>query len=91
MFTLDVRYHGNGHGNWDELTKTCYMVVNIPNRAGHGNFDELTKTCYNGSKHTPQGPHFHPFRSTMSRLKVVGDLKIPIGKQWLLFKILILF
>ena len=31
-FTLDVRYHGNGHGNWDELTKTCYMVVNIPHR-----------------------------------------------------------
>ena len=29
-FTLDVRYHGNGHGNSYELTKTCYMVPNIP-------------------------------------------------------------
>ena len=30
LFTLDVRYHGKGHGNWDELTKTCFMVFNIP-------------------------------------------------------------
>jgi len=32
-FTLDVRYHGNSHGNWDELTKTWYMVKNITQRA----------------------------------------------------------
>ena len=32
-FTLDVRYYGNGHGNWDELTKTFYVVVNITHRA----------------------------------------------------------
>ena len=36
--------------------------------------------------YTPWGPNFHPFRSTMSRLKVVGNFKIPIGKQWLIFK-----
>ena len=29
-FTSDVRYHGNGYGNWDKLTNTCYKVLNIP-------------------------------------------------------------
>ena len=53
-------------------------------------FWRVDKNMLYGSKHTPQGPNFHPFRSTMSRLKVVGDFKIPIGKQWLIFKILIL-
>ena len=41
--------------------------------------------------YTPQGPNFHPFRSTVSRFKVVGDFKIPFVKQWLTFKSFIFF
>ena len=52
--------------------------------------ERVDKNMLYGSQHTPHRPKCHPFRSVISRLKVVGDFKIPIRKQWLMFKILIL-
>ena len=104
-FTLDVRYHGNGRGNWDELTKTCYMVLNIPQRAQISSvslydepfpryrsvyfrrplpwqrsrkFGRVDKNMLNGSKHNPQGPHVHLFRSTVIPFRDTGPFTLDV-------------